>query len=206
MHPDLSFTRSSGNETAFITQVALEQKVDAIFVITGKHGGFDETRRALNDRERRRWERQTKSRSYQKQLEEHKALFPAMQQAVNQRLREINDERKRNGQPPRVLDERWGVYSQASDLGISWAVDHPGFEPVVFREPRKLERYFRGVVDELYTDVGAEKPSLNVILLLAANEKLSRRAQRSLDEFTQFFNGENRIIRGLAEIREARSN
>lgn len=202
---NINFSGSSGNETALITQASLEQNVDAIFLITGTHRGFEQIRRRLTEREQKSWDRTRNDKKYQEQLAAHQKEVPQMQKRIEAKLAEINKERRANGQPARVLNQRWGVYSNSSELGLKWKVPHPGFNPVYHISERDVERHFRELVQVLYEDKGAKKPSFNVILLLAGDEEFQRQWERSLNNFVRFFGGKNRIVRGLNEIKSARS-
>ena len=62
------------------------------------------------------------------------------------------------------------------------------------------------ISDILYTNKGSEKPSVNVILFLAGDEEMRKEWEDQLDDYTDFFRGKYRIIRGLDEISEARSS
>ncbi len=205
MHKDLSFSGDRGNETAFITQVAMEQSVDAIFIITGYHRGFERIRRIPTQREKDEWERKIASRSYQDQLAEHKLEVPVMEKRVAAKLAEINSERAAKGQPDRVLASRYGVYSNANELDLKWNTPHPGWQPAYFRDAREVEKYFRELVDVLYTDKGSKEPSINVILFLAGDEEMRDEWEKSLNSYVRFFRGKKRIIRGLDEIKSASS-
>ncbi len=56
IHQDiLSWPNQSGNEIAFLTQLAIEQDVDAIFFISGYHRGFHKVRRRLSAKEEADW-------------------------------------------------------------------------------------------------------------------------------------------------------
>ena len=71
---------------------------------------------------------------------------------------------------------------------------------------KRIQKYFKNVVDNLYTNKGSEKPSINVILFLAGDEEMRKEWEDQLDDYTDFFQGKYRIIRGLDEINEARSS
>lgn len=206
IHQDIVWSGQRGNETAFMTQVAIEQDVDAIFFISGYHRGFEQIRRQLTERENADWQRTISSRKYQEQLAEHQKEVPIMQKRINDKMAEINAERKKKGQPPRVLTQRHGVYSNASELDLKWKVQHPGWQPAYWRESREIERYFKDVIDVLYTDKGGVKPSVNVILFLAGDEEMREEWEDQLDDYADFFDGKYRIIRGLDEIKSARSS
>ncbi|TVP77904.1 MAG: hypothetical protein EA353_09550 [Puniceicoccaceae bacterium] len=206
IHKDIDWSGHRGNETAFITQVAMEQNVDAIFFITGYHRGFEQVRRLLTEREEADWQRTISRRSYQDQLAAHELERAQMQERINKRLAEINAERRSRGQPPRVLNQRHGIYSNANELNLNWNTEHPGNRPVYHRSTRDVERYFRNLVSVLYTDKGGERPSVNVVLFLAGDEEMRDVWERQLRSYVQFFRGNHRIIRGLDEIRSARSS
>lgn len=205
IHDDLGWSGHRGNETAFMTQVALEQNVDAIFFITGYHRGFENVRRRLTEKEKADWERIKSSVQYQEQLAAHKKEIPIMEKRINQKMAKINAERKADGKPPRVLNQRHGVYSNARELDLDWETKHPGHGPSYERDTREVEKYFRELIDVLYTDKGGVKPSLNVILFLAGDEEMRDQWEDQLDDYVDFFGGKYRIIRGLDEIKSASS-
>lgn len=206
VYKDITWSGSRGNETAFITQVALEQNVDAIFIITGYHRGFEQIRRKPTERENAEWERKQSARKYQEQLAEHKLEIPEMERRIAAEMAKINAERAQKGQPPRVLAQRYGVYSNASELGLKWKVEHPGWQPAYIREPREVSKYFKTLVNTLYKDKGAPEPSINVVLFLAGDETMRDDWEDQLKDYVQYFNGKYRIIRGLDEIKSARSS
>lgn len=196
----------SANETGFITQVALEQNVDAIFFITGYHRGFETMRRPRNEREEAAWKRETEKPAYIEQLAKYRAEVPEMEKKVAAELAKINAERKKKGQPPRVLNQRYGVNSNASELGIPWKTRHPGYGPHPTISDRVVSKYFRKLLDELYENHDKPVPSVNVILFLAGDEELRDEWKTQLDQYVRFFRGKNRVIRGLDEIKSARSS
>jgi hypothetical protein len=206
VYQDITWSGYRGNETGFITQVALEQNVDAVFMITGYHRGFEQIRRKPTERENNEWKRKTSARSYIKQLEAHELEVPIMQKRIKAELARINAERKKEGKPARVLEARFGVYSNANELGLTWETKHPGWQPTYVREPRLVSKYFKELVDTLYNDQGSPEPSINVVLFLAGDEEMRKEWEDQLDDYVDFFNGKYRIIRGLNEIRSARSS
>jgi hypothetical protein len=195
-----------GNETSFITQVALEQKVDAIFFITGYHRGFETLRRTMNERERADWDREVAKSSYQKQLAEHNLEIPKMEQRVKAEMAQINADRGKNGMPPRILSRRWGIYSNVIELGLNWKIRHPGHLPSFEIPDYEVGKYFRKLVDELYENKEKPVPSVNVILFLAGDEDYRDEWEKSLKKYVRFFGGKHRIIRGLDEIKSAQSS
>ena len=205
-HEDILWAKHAGNDTAFMTQLALEQDVDAIFFIAGYHRGFERVRRRLTEREEAEWIRFSTSQKYLDQLAKHEEEVPIMQRRIDNKMSRINEERKKKGQPPRVLNSRWGIYSDYRELELEWETKHPGWRPTYYLESREIEKYFKKVVDNLYTNKGSEKPSVNVILFLAGDEEMRKEWEDQLDDYTDFFQGKYRIIRGLDEINEARSS
>ena len=205
-HEDILWAKHAGNDTSFMTQLALEQDVDAIFFIAGYHRGFERVRRRLTEREEAEWIRFSTSQKYLDQLAKHEEEVPIMQRRIDNKMSRINEERKKKGQPPRVLNSRWGIYSDYRELELEWETKHPGWRPTYHLESREIEKYFKKVVDNLYTNKGSEKPSVNVILFLAGDEEMRKEWEDQLDDYTDFFQGKYRIIRGLDEINEARSS
>jgi hypothetical protein len=205
-HEDILWAKHAGNDTAFMTQLALEQDVDAIFFIAGYHRGFERVRRRLTEREEAEWIRFSTSQKYLDQLAKHEEEVPIMQRRIDNKMSRINEERKKKGQPPRVLNSRWGIYSDYRELELEWETKHPGWRPTHYLESREIEKYFKKVADNLYTNKGSEKPSVNVILFLAGDEEMRKEWEDQLDDYTDFFQGKYRIIRGLDEINEARSS
>ena len=196
-----------GNETAFMTQYALEQNVDAIFFITGYHRGFETLRRPMNEREKAEYERAIAKPDYIKQMAKHQEEKPKMQARINAEMEKINAERKAKGQPPRVLEQRHGVYSNAHELGLKWTNPHPPHPPRSFEvKDHLVSKYFRDLVDTLYEDNDKPVPSVNVVLFLAGDEVFDANAKTLLDKYVRFFRGKNRVIRGENEIKGARSS
>jgi hypothetical protein len=206
VYAELGYSGQRGNETAYQTQLALEQGVDAIFMITGYHKGFEQVRRRLTDKEEADWQRNIARRAYIDQLAEHQLEVPKMEQRIRAKLNEINEERVAKGQPARVLAQRFGVYSNAAELDLEWDVEHPGWRPVIHLSDRDVEQYFEDLVEEIYTNKQAKEPSINVVLLLAEDEELKKDEENSLKKYVRFFSGKQRIIRGLAEITSASSS
>jgi|SaaInlStandDraft_1057018.scaffolds.fasta_scaffold23103_4 hypothetical protein len=196
-----------GNETCFITQVALEQNVDAIFFITGYHRGFETVIKPASERMKEEWQRKIAKPDYIKQLAAHKLEVPQMQARIKATMAKIDADRKKKGQPPRVLNQRHGVYSNANELGLKWKTNHPGHGPGHQQvKDRDVSKYFRNLIDELYEDHDKPVPSVNVVLFLAGDEAFDKNSKTLLDKYVRFFRGKNRVIRGLNEISSARSS
>ena len=129
-----------------------------------------------------------------------------MQKRINDAMAKINEDRKKKGQPPRVLAQRHGIYSNVRELDLEWETPHPGWIPYHSHKSREVEGYFKDLVDVLYTDKGGIEPSLNVVLFLAGDEEMRKDWEDQLDDYVDFFSGKYRIIRGLDEIKSARSS
>ncbi|MDP4777258.1 MAG: hypothetical protein NWR76_04870 [Opitutales bacterium] len=195
-----------GNETAFLTQYALEQDVDAIFFITGYHRGFEKLRRTLNEREEADWQRTISQPSYIKQLEAHNLEKPEMQKRINAEMAKINEERAAKGQPDRILSQRHGIYSNANELKLKWKNPHPGHKPSFEISDSLVSKYFKKLTDVLYKDKNKTEPSINVVLFLAGDENFNEQSEAQLKDYVRQFSGKYRIIRGLNEIQSARSS
>ena len=193
------------NETAFITQYALEQRIDTIFFITGYHQGFEAIHRKMNDQEEAAWEKKINSSEYKEQLAKHEQEVPQMEQRIRNELNRINAERRAKGQPPRVLDRRWGVYSAYRDIGLKWNTRHPGHRPYPIIDSKEVIQYFRILNKELYEQFDKPVPSINVVLFLAEDEAFSKQAEKQLKDYVSFYKGKHRIIRGEKEIKSART-
>lgn len=207
IHQDiLRWPNQSGNEIAFLTQLAIEQDVDAIFFISGYHRGFDRVRRRLNEKEDADWLKLSTSPEYLEQMAAHNKEIPEMANRVRYKLNKINNERREKGQPPRILASRFGYHDEARELELEWKNKRPELQPYILLEPREIEKYFESVIDILYTNKRSSKPSVNVLLFLAGNEEMNEKWEDDLDDYTDFFRGKNRIIRGFDEIKSARSS
>lgn len=207
IHKVLTHSGHGGNETAFITQAALEQNADAIFFITGYHRGFDNLIAPPSEKQVSDFQKLRASKDYQEQLAEHMLEKPKMEQRVRAELAKINAERAQKGQPPRVLAQRYGVYSNAGELGLKWTTTHPGHGPSRQTiEARYVNRYFKDLILTLYEDRNLKPPSVNVVLFLAGDEEFKPEWQKQLDQYVRFFKGKNRVIRGEDEIKSARSS
>jgi len=192
---------SSGNELTYLTQVFLEQSIDAVFVITGSHQGFQRIRREPNEREKAEWNRITSKPDYQKKLAAHNAERPEMKKRVDAALKRVNAERAKKGLPPKVI-----ASNKEHELGLKWKNPHPGYQPPYFIEVNEVEKYFKEVVKALYDDQGSQPPSINVVLFLAGDESYSKEREDSLKRYVRFFGGKSRVIRGQDEIKGARSS
>ena len=192
---------ASGNELTYLTQVFLEQSIDAVFVITGAHQGFQRIIRAPTEREKAEWQRVTSKPDYIKKLAAHNAERPEMSKRVAAELKRVNAARAKKGLPPKVI-----ANNAAGVLGIKWKTPHPGHGPRYYIEVNHIERYFKEVVKALYEDEGSQPPSINVVLFLAGDESYSDEREKNLKRYVRFFGGKSRVIRGQDEIKSARSS
>lgn len=205
VYDSIGFSARRNNQDAYQTQFALEQNVDAVFIITGENKGFSEIRRRATESEEADWQKKSTAASYLEELALHEAEVPKMRNRVQNTLKKINEERRKSGKPPRVLRDKNWIYGQARELDLEWENPHPGMEPHYYHEPRTVERYFDDIVEELYEKNGSKKPSVNVILFLAGDEELSKKEEDNVDDYVDHFSGKYRIVRGLDEITSARS-
>ena len=193
------------NDFLMISHLALEQPVDAIFMITGYHRGYIPVRRRPTESENAEWEKKTSKSRYQRQLAEHKEEKPEMRRRVREKLAEVNEERRSDGLPPKILSRRHGIYTDVRELELEWETPHPGWQPHYHIDENEVEDYFRELVNARFKDKGREKPSFNIILFLAGDEELSDSAEDGVRDFVRDFRGKHRVIRGLDEIEQARS-
>jgi len=207
VHQDIiKWPNHPSNEVAFLTQLALEQDVDAIFFVSGYHRGFDQVRRDLNEKEEAAWLKRSTSLEFLEQKAAHNKEMPEMANRVRNALAKINNERKEKGLPPRILDNTYGYFEGPRQLGLEWKNKRPELEPYILNESRVTEKYFEAVIDVLYTNKRATPPSVNVLLFLAGDQKMNKKWEDQVDDYTDFFGGEYRIIRGLDQIKDARSS
>ena len=191
----------SGNENAYLSQVFLEQSIDAIFIITGRHSGFQRMRRSPDERENEEWARRIARPDYQRQLAAHQVEYPEALKKAKKALAELQAERKKKGLPPKIFDGG----NLIRHMGIRMENDHPGYQPAQYIDRDDVERYFRDFLKQAYADKGTVSPSINVVLFLAGDENFSEAQEDNLKDYTRFFDGKYRIIRGLNEIQDARS-
>lgn len=203
IHSNLSLNWK-GNETVFITQYALEQGIDTIFFITCTHGGFSTVMRMPTGKEAEAWDQTVNSPKYQEQLRKHEAEIPEMRNRIQSKLRSVNAQRKNKGQPPLVLDSRWGLQSQAKQLGLKWKTEHPGYGPRYEINPKDIEAYYNKLNEEIYAQFDRPSPSINIVLYLAEDEIFSKEEEKNIRDFVRFFDGKHRIVRGEKGIKSAR--
>ena len=198
------------NQSAYLTQLALEMNVDSIFHICSNHSGFHGGRRLPNARERaankKTNDRITASAKYKKLMAAFRAEVPIMQKRINDELAKINAARKKKGLPPKIL-KNTNIEYRASKLGLKWnnpmprlsqlGSDMKEFYPINAKE---MKSHFGQVVQELYTKKKKRIPSINVILLLAGDEEIPRNQEKNINEFARIFKGKLRTVKGLNKI------
>ncbi|MFP4069588.1 MAG: hypothetical protein ACLFVC_05340 [Opitutales bacterium] len=186
------------NELMYLTQIFLEQAIDAAFIVTGDPLGFDKVRREPTEEEDAEWEEITEDPKYQEALKLYQAESDSVNKKAREKLRKLNEERKKKGIPPKVVT---GALWRA--MGIEREHPHPGHRPAYFIEEREVEDYMDEVVDVLYEQKGGQPPSMNVVLFLAGDEKISDEKEDRVKDYVRYFDGDYRIIRGLDEIKSA---
>lgn len=197
--------QTSGNH---LTQLALEQGVDAIFILTGHHSGFMDLNIPLSTAEKQKLDQQIQavkdSPEYQAQLAAHQAEIPRMQARIEAAEKALNEERKAKGQKPKVFSSR-GVITLARALGLKWENEKPKLPYQSAREinEHQVKQYFRRLTEKLYTRNNQPIPSINIILFQGAGTTLSETKEAKIKEYTRAFGGSYRILRGAQEIQKA---
>jgi hypothetical protein len=196
--------------TTYLTQLALEQNVDAVFFITGSHSGYQRIRRYLTPEETAEYkeykEKRLKDPAYIKARADYLAEVPEMRKKVAEARQKLDAERKKNGLPPKVY-RNTSVDAMAAELGLKWKskpISEP-YPPVRYIDERYVEDYLEGLVEEVYENKGGTAPSLNVVLFLAGTENVTKAREDELKSYVRDFKGAYRIIRGENEIKGARS-
>ncbi len=196
--------------TTYLTQLALEQHVDAVFFITGSHSGYSRIRRHMTPEESAEFkeakEKRLKDSSYIEARAAYLEEVPEMRKKVEEANKKLNAERKKNGLPPKVY-RRGSVNEMAKELGLKWKnppISEP-YPPAYYIEERYIEDYLDDLVKEIYENKGGNAPSLNVVLFLSGTENVSKEREAELKAYVRDFKGAYRIIRGEDEIKGARS-
>jgi hypothetical protein len=181
-----------------LTQVALEQSVDAVFFITGSHAGFQRIPKPHSAEDQAKWAKVTASKEYQDIVQARRAEQAVMKQKVASTLAQVNQQRAAQGLPPKII---YG--DPVSALGLKWTTKAPPQMPTVFFEVGDIKKYFKELSAVLYEERGGQAPSVNVVLFLSGDEKLKEEHEASLNDYVRFFSGKHRVIRGLNEIQSA---
>ncbi len=188
----------SGNEALYMSQVFLEQSIDAVFIITGNHRGIQSIERRPTEKEKEEWARVVEKPEYQRALAAYNAESPEISRLAREALKKENEARAKRGIPPKVING-----SLADIMGIKRKTRHPGGRPRHFIDQRSVEKYLKELVKILYDNKGSEPPSINVVLFLAGDEVLKEEHEDALKDYVRFFSGKHRVIRGLNEITAA---
>ena len=196
---------------AGLTHLALEQRVDAVFIISGNLTGFGRMvgSRPLTERETAERERLFASPDYIAQKAAYQAEMTEVKKRVGASEKRENAARAKKGQPAKV----WGsggassIENKARYFKIKMNVKRPPTGPTgrYSVDSDQIRKYFRALKDLLYDVSSKSGPSVNVVLFLAGNEDFSSQKEDDLQAYTRFFDGRHRVIRGLNEIRAAAS-
>ncbi|WPJ96145.1 hypothetical protein SH580_00330 [Coraliomargarita algicola] len=142
-----------------MTQLALEQNVDAVFFITGSHSGYSRIRRYMTPEESAKFKEAKEKRlndpSYLAARAAYVAEVPEMRKKVEEANKKLNAERKKNGLPPKVYSLT-SVNAMAKELGLKWKnppVSEP-YPPAYYIEERNVEDYLKDLVEEIYDKRG----------------------------------------------------
>lgn len=194
-----------------ITQVCLEMGVDAIFELVGGHAGLtrirlEHTPEAIAKAEETKRNYLERNPKVVKDIELHSQEIPVMKKRIQQTHAELNKKRASRGLPDKVLTGN--VYHDARNLNIEWEhpqVIHPELQVlhVKWLEPRNVRQYMVNLIRQLSNNRVGALPSVNVVLFLAADEKLSEQQEKQIDDYVSLFKGKMRILRGLSEIKSA---
>ncbi|HBR94744.1 MAG TPA: hypothetical protein DEA90_11325, partial [Opitutae bacterium] len=91
------YQHGGGNETAYLTQVFLEQSIDAVFVIAPRHSGFQRIARPYTQKENEAWKKRTSDPRYQEQLKEHNKERAELVKKAREIKAKRDAERKKRG-------------------------------------------------------------------------------------------------------------
>lgn len=183
------------------THVALEQRPDTVFILSGRPPRFSDVRRSLTENEKKEWDRNVNSPAYQAALKRYNEELSATRQAVEDAKSRLNQDRKKKGLPPKVWDN-WPE-AVAKELGLGWKNEHPGREPRVFFKEDVLHKYFREILQNTYGGDPKDYPSVNVVVYIAKDEELSSDHEKASRKFVNYFRGKIRTLEGLDAIKNA---
>jgi len=191
----------SSQENAYLTQLFIEQSVDAIFWISASHEGFQRLFRPTTAKEQADWDRRVASSEYQRALAAFNEEYPQAMEKAKRLLADENAQRQKRGQPPRIFDGG----NLVRNMGVRMNNPHPGNPPKYYYEAREVRDYFRDLKRKIEEARTGRPPSINVVLFLAGDEVFSDAQKKTLDDYVRFFGGNSRVIRGLDEIKSAAS-
>ena len=192
---------TSGHENAYLSQIFLEQSIDAIYVITGRHNGFQKLEKRPSEKELEKERERRAKPDYQEALQAYQKEHALGMQKAEAELVRRNAQRIKKGLPPQVIDS--GLMRA---MGIKMENKHPGGGiPTRYYEVNEVKKYFKELSKMLYDEKGGIPPSINVVLFLAGDEEFSEVNEDALKDYTLFCDGKYRVIRGLDEIKSASS-
>lgn len=194
--------RADPNSHYVVTQIALEQNVDLVYVISSEWRGLSDVARPDNDREAAEWERRVNSQPYQRQLAEHMKEREEMTKIVAEREKAENEERRKRGQPPIVFRHGW-LDEKMRHFNLSFKTQHPGHHsPQQYIQARQVQNYFNNMIKENYRDKNLSVPRFNFIMFVAENGSLTQAQRNNLRDYTRFFGGGRfNELKGLPAIR-----
>lgn len=194
------------NSHYIVTEVALEQNVDLVYVISSEWRGLSGIARPDNEREAADWQRRVDSRQYQQQLAEHNKELADMRKKVDELEKAANEERRKNGQPPIVFRHNW-LGEKMRFFKLSFKTRHPGYHSTQqYISPREVQSFFNTVIKDNYRDKELQVPRFNFIMFMAENDSLTSEQRNNLRDFTRFFGGGRyRELKGLPAIQSHQS-
>jgi hypothetical protein len=189
-----------GNEFIYLTQIILEQSIDAAFVITGQMPGIGTIRRNPTPEEAAKWQQVVQTPEYQQKSRVWEAARQRALAIARNKLRALNAQRAKQGLPPKVLGD-----ALVPAMGVRIAAEHPGIPPKYYIGERQVESYLKELKDVLYENKGGKAPSINVVMFLAEDENFNDQMKDRVNDYVRSFSGKYRIVRGLKQIRSAAS-
>ncbi len=213
-----SHSNRSGNHIPMVTAGLLEQKPDAIFILSNTLPGLDDARyRTYGDNTpeeiaeiRLKWVEDHGLDSMEEYEEMREKVKSQVREKVDEFRRRENERREKAGKPPRVYTDREShqlrmrIEKQVAEEidnfapGIPW---HLGREPEwVMIDEREMEGFFERLLRQYYDQSGDERPQLNAIVFKGADEEVEDEEEDGIDDFVDFFDGDYRILKGLGQI------
>jgi hypothetical protein len=201
----------------WLTQIALEQNADLIYVITANWQGFTTMVREITDRETEQIARDRARLEATSAFQRELRLYLEEEATVWQQIRAKEAaeaaERRRRNLPPRIwfhagegrhaFNEKRRAYDIAMrhrdprPVELFWPQESTRYR----HDARAMEDYFRSYLRIFYRNENKPVPRMNLILFLAEAEDLPRETVEGIRGFLRHFNnGRFRELRGLAAI------
>lgn len=216
--------RSSMNQPLQITQIAIEQKADATFIISGGWGDIYERVRRTPTKEELDWlrkEREKRQKEYEKlgwtreKLREFAKERAAWSRMAQQKYEEYNKGREAKG-VGRQLGSNWLNWARQNKIpGEPQEPPAPApeyYTPGAYNfyyEKEDVEAYLRSVIDENYgTGASRQKFSINLIVFMGdaeidqaeeKNKKEFKDRQSEWRSFTRDFNGRYSLLKSKTD-------